>query len=71
MAMTGLALLATGCMTARELRAADEAQCRSYGFRPHTDAFAECLQKLDLFRRSAYRSDTLDPWYGPVLIYRP
>ena len=41
-AMTGLAILASGCMTAQELRAADEAQCRSYGFRPRTDAFAEC-----------------------------
>ncbi len=71
LAVTGIALLVSGCMTAQELRAADEARCRSYGFRPRTDAFAECLLKLDLFRRAEFRNDTLDPWGGPILIYRP
>jgi hypothetical protein len=71
LAVTGLALLVSGCMTAQELRAADEARCRSYGFRPRTDAFAECLMKLDLFRRAEFQNDAIDPWDGPVLIYRP
>ena len=63
--------VAAGCMTAQERRAADEARCRSYSFRPKTDAFAECLQRLDLFRRAELRDDRFDPWGGPVVVYRP
>jgi hypothetical protein len=69
-AVAGLAFLVSGCMTAEERRAADEAQCRSYGFRGRTDAFAECLQRLDLFRRAENRRD-LDTWDRPVVVYRP
>ncbi len=54
--VSGLAL--TGCVTPtpQERRAADEAQCRSYGFRTGTNAFAECLQRIDLERRADRRA---------------
>ncbi len=68
----GLIVLA-GCttMTPEERRAADEAKCRSYGFKTRNDAFAECLQRIDLDRRADRRADEIafsryDPWY-----YRP
>jgi hypothetical protein len=70
--MIGLAVLMSGCMTAEQRRAADEERCLSYGFRPRTDAFAECLQRLDLFRRAELRQDTIyDPWSRPVVVIRP
>ncbi|WP_416223092.1 hypothetical protein [Tianweitania sp.] len=63
--MLGLALVAAGCqtITPEERRARDEAECRSYGFTKRNDAFAECLQRLELDRRDA-RRETLryDPW---------
>ncbi|CCV03406.1 conserved exported hypothetical protein [Mesorhizobium metallidurans STM 2683] len=66
-----LALLCTGCMTAQDRRAADEAKCRSYGFTKKNDAFAECLQRIDLERRAELRSaSAFDSWERPV-IYRP
>ncbi|MGB3503032.1 MAG: hypothetical protein WBA44_15525 [Mesorhizobium sp.] len=51
--VTGLA----GCttMTPAERRLADEATCRDYGFTRKNDAFAECLQRLELDRRAARR----------------
>ncbi len=74
-----LAALAGGCttMTPQERRAADEAQCRSYGFTRKNDAFAECLQRIDLERRALRRADAssfdrsfYDPWsYRPVIVY--
>jgi len=64
-------VLLAGCMTAEERRAADEAKCRSYGFKTRNDAFAECMQRLDLDRRAAARANVgLDPWDGPVIVYR-
>jgi len=42
-----LVLLIAGCTSLAERRAAHEAQCKSYGFKPGTDAFANCLLKLD------------------------
>ena len=54
-ALTATALFLAGCQTAAEVRANDEAKCRSYGFRPGTDAFAECLQRIDLDRRADLR----------------
>jgi hypothetical protein len=50
-----LSVLLSGCMTAEEQRAADEERCRSYGFNKRNDAFAECLQRLDLDRRARLR----------------
>ncbi|MEI5679887.1 hypothetical protein G6N74_19060 [Mesorhizobium sp. CGMCC 1.15528] len=69
-----LAALAGGCttMTPEQRRAADEEKCRSYGFTKRNDAFAECLQRLDLDRRAALRqSNDFNVWQPPVVIYRP
>jgi hypothetical protein len=41
------ALLVAGCASPMERRAAHEAQCKSYGFKPGTEGFATCLLKLD------------------------
>lgn len=65
--------LAAGCttMTPEERRAADEATCRSYGFKKKNDAFASCLLQLDLDRREARRAALYsDPFYDPYF-YRP
>jgi len=60
-----LALLA-GCttMTPQERRAADEATCRDFGFRKKNDAFAACLQRLELDRRAQWRANQaqFDEW---------
>ncbi|UZF93664.1 hypothetical protein [Bosea sp. NBC_00550] len=66
-----LALACSGCVTSAELRAADEARCRSFGFRASSDGFANCLLQLDLDRAAdrRYRFDRFDasfggpPWY--------
>ena len=72
--IAALALIA-GCttMTPEERRAADEATCRSYGFRKGSDAFASCLLQLDLDRRASRRAALYsDPFYNqPAIIYRP
>ncbi|RCS25059.1 hypothetical protein DUT91_06415 [Phyllobacterium salinisoli] len=64
-----------GCqtMTPEERRAADGQTCRSYGFRPQTDAFANCLLQLELDRRATRRAAFDDgPFYGPPLVvYQP
>lgn len=69
-----LALLA-GCttMTPEERRAADEETCREYGFRRGSEAFAECLQRIDLDRRAQSRASmvALEASRPPVVIYRP
>ena len=66
-----LAAACAGCTTVEDLRAADEAKCRSYGFTKKNDAFAECLQRIDLDRRAELRRvSAFDPWDRPI-IYRP
>ena len=50
-----LAVLLAGCMTAEQRYAADEAKCRSYGFKKRNDAFAECMQRIDLDRKARLR----------------
>jgi len=76
-AAVGVVLLAglAGCqtLTPAERRALDEQQCRSYGFRPNTDAFAECLQRIDLNRQAEYRfrMAEMDRWNDPLVLYRP
>jgi len=53
-------------MTPEQQRHADEEQCRSYGFVRKNDAFAECLQRLDLDRRAQRRNMSApDPWFEP------
>ena len=71
--VVALAATCAGCMTAEDRRAADEAKCRSYGFVRKNDAFAECLQRIDLARRAELRDRSFfdDGWDDPVIIYRP
>ncbi|WP_182086384.1 hypothetical protein [Aureimonas sp. ME7] len=66
-----LATLAlSGCTTIspQELRTRDEATCRNYGFRKGTDAFAACLQRIDLDRNETRRARLYaDPaWNGGI-----
>ncbi|ARO29049.1 MULTISPECIES: hypothetical protein [unclassified Rhizobium] len=49
-------LSACQTMTPEERRAADEQKCLSYGFRRGTDAFATCLQRIELDRRAESRA---------------
>ena len=56
-AVLALAVLLAGCMTSEQQHAADEAKCRSYGFKKRNDAFAECMQRIDLDRRARFRDD--------------
>jgi hypothetical protein len=57
-AATVAALMVGACATTSpaERRNADEARCRSYGFRQGTDAFAKCLLDVDLDRSAERRS---------------
>ncbi|MBY6239674.1 hypothetical protein [Methylosinus sp. Sm6] len=51
-------LLAGACNTTSDLerRSADEARCRSYGFKPGAEGFAKCLLQLDLDRSADRRA---------------
>ncbi|MEW9616261.1 hypothetical protein AB3G45_20825 [Shinella sp. S4-D37] len=72
-ALAATALLLAGCQTAADVRASDEARCRSYGFRMGTDAFAECLQRIDLDRRADFRAARVQSpfWDRPTYVYVP
>jgi hypothetical protein len=70
------ALAACTTLSPEEQRQADEETCRSYGFTRKNDAFAECLQRVELDRRAARRASfDRDPWlYAPpprVIVVRP
>ena len=66
-ALAVTALLLAGCQTAAERRAADEDRCRDYGFRRGSDAFAECLQRIDLDRSASLRSQR----YNSAMMFEP
>ena len=70
-ALAATALFLVGCQTAAEVRANDENRCRSHGFRMGTDAFAECLQRIDLDRRADFRAARMESpmWDRPTYIY--
>lgn len=53
---TAAVALLSGCMTVAERRHADESRCAGYGFRPGSDAFAKCLQNIDLDRSADSRA---------------
>ncbi len=64
-----LTVLLAGCMTAEQQRAADEERCRSYGFKKRNDAFAECMQRLDLDRRARLRNGPyVDGFVGGTVV---
>ncbi|MDX0749480.1 hypothetical protein GOD45_06040 [Sinorhizobium medicae] len=60
LAAAGLLLAACQTMSPQERRARDENTCASYGFRRGTDAFATCLQRIDLDRRAESRGFRYD-----------
>lgn len=64
-ALAATAMLLAGCQTAAEVRANDENKCLDYGFRADTDAFAECLQRIDLDRRDSLRQSSRDALFMP------
>ncbi len=71
-------LAACTTVTPEDQRRADEEKCRSYGFTRNNDAFAECLQRIELDRRAARRASLQrdrDAWiYAPpprVIVVRP
>ena len=64
-----LTVLLAGCMTAEQQRAADEERCRSYGFNKRNDAFAECMERLDLDRRARLRNGPyVDGFVGGTVV---
>lgn len=65
LAALALTLTAGGCITLEERRALDGEQCRGYGFRTGTDAFANCLQQIDLDRADARRAYAYRDFGGP------
>ncbi len=72
-AVVVLSVLLVGCVSSPEQRrAADEAKCRSYGFTKKNDAFAECMQRIDLQRSARIRDGALPDreviLYSPVLV---
>lgn len=40
-------LAVAGCVSAEDQRAMDEEKCTSYGYRPGTDRFADCMMSRD------------------------
>lgn len=70
-----MALVVGACapVPPEDLRARDEAACRGYGFRAGTDAFADCLLKLDLDRRAEFRAQRAEfrAFSEPRIVYRP
>jgi len=72
--MTAVLLSACQSMTPEQRRAADEGQCLNYGFRRGTDAFAECLQRIDLDRPAEARASSIRAsqmmWEPPLVIER-
>ncbi|WP_406873542.1 hypothetical protein WHT83_08560 [Aminobacter sp. P9b] len=66
------AAVVAGCVSSEEQRARDEEKCRSYGFTKRNDAFAECLQRIELDRRAEFRRRSeFDDWDRPFVVYRP
>lgn len=69
LSILALTFLLSGCVTAEQQRAADEERCRSYGFKHRNDAFAECMQRLDLDRRARLRGGPyIDGYVGGAVV---
>lgn len=67
LAAAAVSLLLGACETtspARQ-RAADDARCRSYGFRRGTDGFSKCLLDIDLDRAADRRARRDEMLAGP------
>ncbi len=67
-------ILLTACATPEQLaenkriqQEADYNTCASYGIRPKTDMFANCLMQIDLTRQRNYYRDY--GYYPPPYVY--
>ena len=70
LAGVALVLVCGGCVTTdAERRAADEARCRSYGFRAPSEGFSRCLLELDLDRAADRRYRFDSAFGGPSWYY--
>ncbi len=73
--VAGLSLCACESTSPAQQRAADEARCRSYGFKRGTDGFSKCLLDIDLDRAADRRTQReelmLSSWprFGPYWRY--
>lgn len=64
--MMGLLAGACASTSPEARRSADEARCRSYGFRKGTDPFSKCLLDIDLDRAAERRANLNYPYgWGP------
>lgn len=66
-------LAACQTMTPEERRAADQNTCAGYGFKPGTDAMAQCLLDLELDRRAdmrSWRDQQNRTMWGPMYVER-
>lgn len=54
-----LPLAVAGCVSAEDQRAADQEKCASYGYRPGTDGFANCMMSRD-YQRDDDQRRTMD-----------
>lgn len=73
LALLCMLLAACQTMTPEERRAADERTCAGYGFRPGTDAMAQCLLDLELDRRAemrSWRDRQASTMWGPMYVER-
>ena len=73
LALLCMPLAACQTMTPEERRAADERTCAGYGFRPGTDAMAQCLLDLELDRRAemrSWRDRQASTMWGPMYVER-
>ncbi|PDT40832.1 MULTISPECIES: hypothetical protein [Sinorhizobium] len=68
LAATGIVLAGCQTVSPQERRARDETTCASYGFRRGTDAFATCLQRIELDRRAEARAFRYE---SDILLRRP
>ncbi|MDR0253396.1 MAG: hypothetical protein LBI75_09440 [Brucellaceae bacterium] len=69
------ALALTGCttLTPEQQRAEDEKACLSYGFKPKSEAMANCLLQIHLDRRADIRAwqNERPQFSTPMVIYQP
>ena len=73
LALLCMPLAACQTMTPEERRAVDERTCAGYGFRPGTDAMAQCLLDLELDRRAemrSWRDRQASTMWGPMYVER-
>lgn len=68
-----LSLSACQSLTPQQQREQDQQTCAGYGFKPQTDAFANCMLQLNLDRRADVRAwqNSQPQFITPSVIYQP